>query len=72
VALNGLVVPRTYAGWYKVNRDCTTQALLDSLGNPPTYIEVFIGKEGTSIAVVNVDPGVVLAFSATSAGDNEK
>jgi hypothetical protein len=75
VSLNGSVVPvlRTYTGWYKVNRDCTsTGAFVDNLGNPATHTEVFIGKEGTSIAVVNVDPGVVLAFSATSAGDHKE
>jgi hypothetical protein len=76
VSLNGFVVPRTYVGWYKVNRDCTsTQAFVDSMGNPPTHTEVFIGEHGTSIEVVNVDPvdiGVVLAFSATSAGDYHK
>jgi hypothetical protein len=76
VSLNGFVVPRTYIGWYKVNRDCTsTQAFVDSIPNPPTHTEVFIGKDGTLIDVVNVDlleAGLVLAFSATSAGDNEK
>jgi hypothetical protein len=76
VALNGFVVPRTYIGWYKVNRDCTsTQALVDSIGNPPTHNEVFIAEGGTLIDVVNIDPveaGVVLAFRAISAGDHKE
>lgn len=77
VSLNGFVVPRTYVGWYKVNPDCTsTGAFVDSLGNPPTHTEVFIGQGGTIIDVVNVDPvdfGVVLAFTATSAaGDDQR
>lgn len=49
VSLNGLIVPRTYAGWYKVNADCTSnQAITDNIGNPPLFIEVFIGKGARS------------------------
>ena len=73
VSLNGFVVPRTYVGWYKVNRDCTsTQAILDNIGNPPLHIEVFIADGGSLIDVVNVDPveaGLVLSFTATSVAD---
>lgn len=75
VSLNGFIVPRTYVGWYKVNADCTsTQAILDSIGNPALHIEVFVANGGTSIDVVNVDPveaGIVLAFTATSVADHK-
>ncbi len=74
VSLNGFIVPRTYVGWYKVNADCTsTQAFVDSIGNPPLHTEVFITHGGKLIDVVNVDPveaGLVLAFTASSVGEH--
>ena len=66
VSLNGVIVPRTYTGWYLVNADCTsTQAFVDGQGHS-THVEAFVTKEGT-LQIVNVDPveaGLVLAFTA--------
>jgi hypothetical protein len=55
-SLNGIVLPRTMTGWYKVNPDCSgTTVLRDSLGNPDFHLELFAGENGRSVDLVNLD-----------------
>ncbi|MGB9104102.1 MAG: hypothetical protein WCC59_05030 [Terriglobales bacterium] len=67
VSLNGDIVPRTYTGWYKVSPDCTaTSALVDSITQVPTNVEVLIMEHAKQIGVINTDQGFALAFTAAS------
>ena len=68
VLLDGVFVPRTYTGWYKVNSDCTSSMVLnDTLGNPPIHTNNYILRGAKGIAVINTDYGFVLSFSAWQA-----
>jgi hypothetical protein len=65
VSLAGNIVPRTYSGTYEVKPNCTAKMeLKDTLGNDIHTVN-FIYKDGKELAVVNTDPGTVLAFNAS-------
>ncbi len=64
LSVNGVIVRRTYTGTYNVNADCTgTTSYNDSLGN--VFHQDFVVMNGAnSIAVVETDNGVTLAYTA--------
>jgi hypothetical protein len=53
---NGMIMPRSGTGWYKVNPDCTGTIFLSepTLGQAFT-LEMFLGKDGGAVYQVNVD-----------------
>lgn len=64
VSLGGNIVPRTYTGTYDVKPHCSaTMELKDTLGNDIHTVN-FIYQGGKELAVINTDPGTVLAFNA--------
>lgn len=64
VSLAGQIVPRTYSGTYQLKPNCTAaMELNDSLGNTIHTVN-FIYQGAKKLAVVNTDPGTVLAFNA--------
>jgi hypothetical protein len=63
VSANGIIVPRTAGGWYKINPDCTgTMALTDPNLGEDFQLELFVSKDAGSVYFVNTQtvavPGV--------------
>ena len=70
VSLDGLLMPRTLIGWYKVEADCSmTTYFRDDIGNPLLTTRGFIFNSGGGVQTVNTDTGIVLAFTATKAAE---
>jgi hypothetical protein len=64
ISVNGLIVRRTYQGTYNVNADCTgTTNYTDSLGNV-FHQDFVVMNNANSVAVVQTDTGVTLAYTA--------
>jgi len=60
VSINGVIVPRTGTGSYKVNPDCTGTMVLMTDDPPPGqefHLELFVGKHGGALDLVNIDTG---------------
>jgi len=63
-SVNGIILPRTETGWYKVDPDCTGKLVLgDSLGND-FHLEMFIGKSGKALHLVNIDTATLPGLPA--------
>jgi hypothetical protein len=76
---NGIIVPRTGTGSYKVNPDCTgTMVLTDPTLGQVFNLELFVGKHGEAPYLLNIDtvpvpgsPLPVILSSALSRVDRE-
>ena len=64
LSVNGVILRRTYTGTYNINPDCTgTTTFNDSLGNV-FHQDIVVMNSANSIAVVETDNGVTLAYTA--------
>lgn len=77
-SVNGIIVPRTGKGSYKVNPDCTGTVVLTTDDPTPGQVfnlELFVGKHGEALDLVNIDPGwpppVVLSSRLTRADQDQ-
>ena len=64
-SINGVIVPRTGTGSYKVNPNCTgTMVLKDNSSGQEFHLELFVGKNGGALYLVNIDTATIPGLPA--------